>query len=121
MDELLLILWAYRTNCKVTTGATPFLLAYGDEAVVPLEIMHASPRVEAYEQETNEEGMRLALDLIDEVRDEANAKNVEHQKKASFYYNHRVKERFFQQGDLVLRKIEAFGVGAKGKMAPNYV
>ena len=36
VDELLPILWAYRTTCKVTTGATPFLLAYGAEAVVPL-------------------------------------------------------------------------------------
>lgn len=120
MNELLPILWAYRTTCKVTTGATPFLLAYGAEAVVPLEITHVSPRVEAFEAEKNEEGMRLALDLIDEVRDEANARNVEHQKRASFYYNLRVKERFFRQGDLVLRKIEASGEGQKGKMAPNW-
>ncbi|KAK1372947.1 hypothetical protein POM88_029140 [Heracleum sosnowskyi] len=43
-----------------------------------------------------EEGLRLALDLIDEVRDEANAKIVQHQKRASFYYTLRVKERFFR-------------------------
>ena len=96
------------------------MLAYGAEAVVPVEIMQASPRIKAFDQETNEEGMRLALDLIDEVRDEANARNMEHQKKASFYYNLRVKERFFRQGDLVLRKIEASGVGQKGKLAPNW-
>ncbi|XP_074331508.1 uncharacterized protein LOC141668481 [Apium graveolens] len=75
VDELLPILWAYRTTCKVTTEATPFMLAYGAEAVVPLEITHGSPRIEAYDPETNEEGMRLALNLIDEVRDEANARN----------------------------------------------
>ncbi|XP_074346993.1 uncharacterized protein LOC141685812 [Apium graveolens] len=94
VDELLPILWAYHTTCKVTTKATPFMLAYGAEAVVPLEITHGSPRIEAYESETNEEGMRLALDLIDEVRDEANARNAEHQRRASLYYNRRVKERF---------------------------
>ncbi|XP_074346467.1 uncharacterized protein LOC141685254 [Apium graveolens] len=71
-DELLPILWAYRTTCKVTTEATPFMLAYGAEVMVPLEITHGSPRIEAYEPETNKEGMRLDLDLIDEVRDEAN-------------------------------------------------
>ncbi|KAK1366125.1 hypothetical protein POM88_041686 [Heracleum sosnowskyi] len=120
VDELLPILWAYRTTCKVTTRATPFMLAYGAEAVVPVEITHTSPRVEAYEPEENEEGMRLALDLIDEVRDEANAKVVEHQKRASLYYNLRVKERFFRQGDLVLRKIDASGVGQKVKLAPNW-
>ncbi|XP_074342279.1 uncharacterized protein LOC141679772 [Apium graveolens] len=69
VDELLPILWAYRTTCKVTTEATPFMLAYGAEAVVPLEITHGSPRIKAYEPETNEEGMRLALDLIDEIKD----------------------------------------------------
>ena len=119
-DELLPILWAYRTTSKVTTGATPFALAYGAEAVVPVEVTHVSPRVKAYDPETNEEGMKLALDLIDEVRDRANAQMVENQKRASFYYNLRVKERFFREGDLVLRKAEASGVGPKGKMAPNW-
>ncbi|XP_074327712.1 uncharacterized protein LOC141665626 [Apium graveolens] len=90
VDELLPILWAYQTTCKVTIEATPFMLAYGAEAVLPLEITHGSPRIEAYELDTNEEGMRHALDLIDEVKDEANARNVEHQRRASLYYNRRV-------------------------------
>ena len=94
MDELLHILWAYRTTCKVTIGATPFLLAYGAEVVVPLEVTHVSPQIEAFEVEKNEDGLRLALDLIDEIRDEANARNVKHHKQASFYYNLRVNERF---------------------------
>nr|XP_017233202.1 PREDICTED: uncharacterized protein LOC108207252 [Daucus carota subsp. sativus]XP_017233203.1 PREDICTED: uncharacterized protein LOC108207253 [Daucus carota subsp. sativus] len=89
-EELLPILWAYRTTCKVSTGTTPFQLAYGAEAVVPLEITHTSSRIQQYEPEANEEGMRLALDMIDEIR------------------------------DLVLRKVEASGVGPKGKMAPNW-
>lgn len=76
--------------------------------------------MKSFEHEANEEGMRLALDLIDEVRDEANARISEHKKRASFYYNLRVKERFFREGDLVLRKIEASGVGQKGKLAPNW-
>ncbi|XP_074355043.1 uncharacterized protein LOC141693780 [Apium graveolens] len=82
-DELLPILWAYPTTCKVTIEATPFMLAYGAVVVVPLEITHRPPRIEAYESETNKEGMRLALDLIDEVRHEASARNTEHQRRAS--------------------------------------
>ncbi|XP_074342094.1 uncharacterized protein LOC141679510 [Apium graveolens] len=78
VDELLPILCAYRTTCKVTTEATPFMPAYRAEAVLPLEITHGSPRIEDYESETNEEGMRLALDPIDGVRDEASARNAEH-------------------------------------------
>ncbi|XP_074324061.1 uncharacterized protein LOC141660983 [Apium graveolens] len=78
-DELLPILWAYRTTFKVTTKATTFMLAYRSEVLVPIKNTHGSPRIEAYEPETNEEGMRLTFDLIDEVRDEANARNIEHQ------------------------------------------
>ncbi|XP_074351628.1 uncharacterized protein LOC141690752 [Apium graveolens] len=63
---------------KVTTGATPFMLTYGAEAVVPVEISHSSPRIQAYNAEDNEVGQRLALDLIDEVWDQAHAKIVEY-------------------------------------------
>ena len=85
--ELLPILCAYRTTCKVTTQATPFLLPYGTETVVPIEISHTSPRITAFELEANEEGMKLALDLIDEVRDKAHAKIIEYQKRTSSYCN----------------------------------
>ena len=61
----------------------------------PLEITHTSSRVQQYEPGANEEGMRLALDMIDEIRDEAHAKIVENQKRASYYYNLRVKDRYF--------------------------
>ena len=119
MEELLPILWAYRTTCKVTTGPTPFLLAHGVEVVVPLEITHISSRVEAFDPEANEEGMRLALDLIIEVRDEANSKIVEYHKRTSSYYNLSVKEGTFKGGDLILRKVDASGVGKKGKLSQN--
>lgn len=83
--------------------------------VVPIEISQSSSRVEAYEPEKNEEVQRQVLDLIDEVRNEAQARIIKYQKKASFYYNLRVKERFYRERDLVLKKIEAFGFGKKRK------
>ena len=45
--------------------------------------------------------MRFALDLIDEVRDEANAKIVEYQKPTFSYYNLKVKGRAFKHEKLV--------------------
>jgi transposase InsO family protein len=39
------ILWAYWTTCKKLTGHTPFILVYGHEAVVPLEVLVPSLRV----------------------------------------------------------------------------
>lgn len=83
-------------------------------AVVPVEISHSSARIQAYKAEENEEGKRLSLDLINEVCEEAHARIVEYQKKASFYYNLRVKERFYRENDLVLRKIEASELDKRG-------
>lgn len=78
VDKALPILWAYRTTYKVTTEATPFMLSYGEKAVVPLEISHMCPRIKAYDPEANEEGQRLSLDIIDEIRDKAHVRMVEH-------------------------------------------
>ena len=50
-----------------------------------VEISHTSPRITSFEPEANEEGMKLALDLIDEVRDKAHAKIIEYQKRTSSY------------------------------------
>ncbi|XP_022145833.1 uncharacterized protein K02A2.6-like [Momordica charantia] len=37
-EELPEVLWSYRTTPRESTGETPFLLAFGSEAVVPVEI-----------------------------------------------------------------------------------
>ena len=70
-DELPGVLWAYRTTVRTPTGETPFKLAYGSEAVIPAEVLVANHRVMKYQDEENEEQLRLNLDLIDEVRMDA--------------------------------------------------
>ena len=39
------VLWAYRTTCKKLTGHTSFKLAYGQEAIMPMEYIVPSLRV----------------------------------------------------------------------------
>ena len=70
-DELLGVLWAYRTTVRTPTGETPFKLAYGSEAVIPAEVHMANHRVTMYQDKDNEKQLRLNLDLIDEVRTDA--------------------------------------------------
>ena len=62
---------SYRTIVRTPTGETPFKLAYGSEAVIPAEVHMANHRVMTYQVKDNEEQLRLKLDLIDEVRTEA--------------------------------------------------
>ena len=38
VEELLGVLWAYRTTPERPTGNTPFTLAYNMDAVIPTEI-----------------------------------------------------------------------------------
>ena len=67
-DELPSIMWAYQTIARTPTGETPFRLAYGNDAVILVEVGLISYRVENYAEEKNEEAIRLQLDLVDEVR-----------------------------------------------------
>ena len=67
-DELLGVLWAYRTTVRTSTRETPFKLAYGSEVVIPAEVHMANHRVKEYQVEENEVQLHLNLDLIDEVR-----------------------------------------------------
>ncbi|KAK1686138.1 hypothetical protein QYE76_046986 [Lolium multiflorum] len=55
-------------NLRRSTGFTPFFLVYGSEAVLPSDIIHDSPRVSAYNEETADEARQLSVDLIEEAR-----------------------------------------------------
>uniref|UniRef100_A0A2N9FQJ5 Uncharacterized protein n=1 Tax=Fagus sylvatica TaxID=28930 RepID=A0A2N9FQJ5_FAGSY len=101
-EELPSILWAYRTTVRIPTGETPFRMTFGSEAVVPVEIGLTTFRTSAYDEQENEEQLRLNLDLIDEVRETAETRMKKYQDKMARHYNSRVKPRQLSVGDLVL-------------------
>ena len=53
---------------KSATQETLFALAFGIEAVAPVEVGVRSPRIEFARTECNEEALRLNLDLLEEKR-----------------------------------------------------
>lgn len=67
-NELPSVLWVYRTTARMPTSETPFHLAFGSEAIIQAEVGLTSYKVSHHEERRNEEGMRLQLDLLDEVR-----------------------------------------------------
>lgn len=79
-EELLGILWAYRTNPREPTCETPFSLAYGNEAVVPIDIGLPIPRVENYNEAVNAVRQRAELDLLEERREATTSRLVVYQR-----------------------------------------
>lgn len=86
-------------------GETPFSLAYGIEAVVPVEVKIPIYRVNNFGEETNDEAMRLELDLIDEKKTATLAHLAAQKRKVERYYNSKIKRRTFAIGSFVLRRV----------------
>ncbi|XP_071926099.1 uncharacterized protein [Coffea arabica] len=122
-EKLPYALMAYRTSIRTSTGATPYSLMYGMEAVLPAEveipslcILMEAKLVEAdwikqhYEQ----------LSLIDEKRLNAICHGQCYKKRMARAYNKKVHLRTFEEGDKVLKRILPVQDEAKGKFAPNW-
>ena len=101
-EELPKILWAYRMTSRTSTGETPFSLAYGAEAMVPVEIGVPSLSLETYNQEENFVLQRYELDLPKEKCDLAALRVASYKWQFKWYFNSKVKERRFKEGNLVL-------------------
>ncbi|GKV44466.1 hypothetical protein SLEP1_g51650 [Rubroshorea leprosula] len=102
-------------------GETPYHLAFGTEAVIPVEIGVPSFRVTHFDEERNGQLLRENLDLLAEVREEARLRTLAYKQKLTNFYNKRVHPRTFKVGDLVLRKAGLTGFETRfGKLAPNW-
>ncbi|GKU88722.1 hypothetical protein SLEP1_g2951 [Rubroshorea leprosula] len=119
-DELNNILWAYRTTSRTATGETPYHLAFGIEAVIPVEIGVLSFKVTHFDEGRNGQLLRENLDLLEDVREEARLRTLVYKQKIANFYNKRVRPRTFKVGDLVLRKVGLTRFETRfEKLAPN--
>ena len=120
-EELPNVLWAYRTTARTPTGETPFRLTYGIEVMIPVEVGVTSTRRAMFNEEGNDNKLRLNLDCLDEVRDKASSRMAKYQQKMREYYNKRVKLRQLDIGDLVLRKVTLTTKNpTQGKLGPTW-
>ena len=114
-DKLPGVLWAYKT-----TRETPFKLAYGSEAVIPVKVHMANHRVKKYQVEENKEQLCLNLDLMDEVRMDAEQRTARYKNLMARQYDAMAKPRRFNIGDLVLKRVTlATRNPAYRKLGPN--
>ena len=99
---------------------TSFKLAYGSEAVIPVEVHMVNHRVMMYQDKDNEEQICLNLNLIDEVRTDADERTARYKNLMARQYDAMMKSRRFNIGDLVLKKVSlATKNPAHGKLGPD--
>ncbi|XP_074336815.1 uncharacterized protein LOC141673988 [Apium graveolens] len=104
-EELPKVLWSYNTTLRSTTGESQFMLTYGYEAMVPVEVGSGSLRRDRYAEGDAEVYHRLHLDLLEETRENSPLKLAAYQQRAARYRNKKVKGKLLKIGDLVLRKV----------------
>ncbi|KAI5425561.1 hypothetical protein KIW84_031386 [Lathyrus oleraceus] len=93
-------LHGYRTSVRTSTGATPFSLVYGMEAVLPVEVESPSMRVLMEAKLTDAEWIQSRYDQL----------NLIEEKRLTAMCH----------GDLVLKKVLSFAPDSRGKWTPNY-
>ena len=93
LEKLPNVLWAYKTTARMPMGETPFRLTYGTEAIIPVKIGATSIRREMFQEEGNNDQLRVNLDCLNEVKEKASHKMMKYQQKMAEYYNRRVKLR----------------------------
>lgn len=118
-DELPKVLWAFWTSTRTSIKESPFKLAYGTEARLAVEVGSPSHRVIYFEEVSNVEGLKINLELLDEVRDQAIHEMEEYKEKNQILLWQKAKVKEYAVGDSVLRDIEASDPTNTGNLEPN--
>ena len=71
IEELLYVLWTYRTTPRKSTCETSFSMTYGAEAVIPLENGFSTLRTSMFTSDGNDELLNKSLVLVEERRENA--------------------------------------------------
>jgi hypothetical protein len=118
-------LWAHRISCHGATKTLPYHLVYGQEVVLPWEIMVGSRRIEFQNDLIAEEYAALMNDNVEyltELRLWSLEKIKENKAKVAHAYNKKVELKKFQVRDLVWEMVLPLGIkdAPGGKWSPNW-
>jgi hypothetical protein len=105
IKELPNALWWLRTQPTKLTGPSPYFLVYGSKAILPADVMWESPAVVQYDEGISEDSRRVDIDGLEEARCAALVLSARYLECIRRYHDRNVKERSFNVGDLVLRRI----------------
>jgi hypothetical protein len=106
IKELPNALLGLRTQPSKPTGQSPYFLVYGSEAILPADFMWDSLAVEQYDEGISEDSRRVDINGLEEARCAALVQSTRYLEGIRRYHDRNVKERPFNIGDLVLRRIQ---------------
>nr|XP_009622012.1 uncharacterized protein LOC104113524 [Nicotiana tomentosiformis] len=122
-EKLSFALLGYRTTMRTSTGEIPYMLVYGTEVVIPVEVEIPSLRDIQEAKLDYAEWIRVKqeqLMFIDKKRIDAVRHGQLYQNRMASAFNKRVKPPQFIPGQLVVKKIFPHQEEAKGKFIPNW-
>ncbi|XP_050916359.1 uncharacterized protein LOC127131481 [Lathyrus oleraceus] len=119
------ILWACQASPKEATNSTPFRLAFGHDAVLPVEIYLQSTRIQRHHEIPSESYWNMMLyELVDLDEERLNALELlqRQKKRVENSYNKKVKIKTFSPEDLVWKGILPMDRKdmALGKLSPKW-
>jgi hypothetical protein len=103
LQDLPVVVWSLRTTPSRATGLSPFFLVYGAEAILLADLEYGSPRVQNYDEGTNQRAREDLLDQLDEAHTVALMHSARYQQALRRYHARKIRRRDFNEGDLVLR------------------
>jgi hypothetical protein len=106
IKELPNALLGLHTQPTKPTGQSPYFLVYSFEAILPAGVMWDSPTVEQYDEGISEDSRRVDIDGLEEAHCAALVQSARYLEGIRRYHDRNVKERSFNVGDLVLRRIQ---------------
>lgn len=116
-------LHGYKTSVRTFTGETPYLLVYGMEDVLPIEVEIPSLRV-IMEADLDEaewvKSIYDQLDLIEEKRLKDICHGQLYQRVLKRAFDKKTFPRSFQAGELVLKRLSPTHSDPQSKWTPDY-
>ena len=97
-DELPVALWAHRIVKSQVTGALPFSLVYGIEAIIPIDLVRPAVKLAEITRIPKED----TLEIMEKMCDNAASHNRLYQANVKAKHERQVKERKFQVGEFFL-------------------
>ena len=93
-------------------------MVYGAEVVISIELIYGLPRVFAYDEIVQDQHQRDDVVLLEENHLRVATRAACYQQAVCRYHSHMVHARCFEEGDLVLRRVQS--TKGTNKLSPKW-